>query len=177
LFSCKTQKVITKNEEPVVVSVESTVKEKEQSFNLPQVLPQAIVYKTVKAYNHLIPVTMDAERTKIVSYPAPSDVFYKGKLALPTVLQDGYLLDNRGIDENTVFLNYTYDEYSRLQEAPPMSEMMNKIRDKHPLAEIIFCGDRTKYKDEVKELNELIKNGFPNCRRVVLMSTSIQLSM
>jgi hypothetical protein len=137
--------------------------------------PQAIVYKTVKDYNRLVPVVMNQERTKIVSYPAPSDIYYNGKLAMPTVLQDGYLLDNRGIDENTVFLTYTYEEYSRLSEAPPLSELINKIQDRHPLAEIIYCGERNQYKDEVKELNELIKKNFPNCRRINLMIIGITL--
>lgn len=175
LFSCKTDKSVTKNDDPVIISIPAVLEKDRSVYNPENATPQAIVYKTVKDYNHLVPVVMNRARTKIVSYPAPSDIYYNGKLAMPTVLQDGYLLDNRGIDENTVFLTYSYEEYSRLSEAPPVSELINKIQDKHPLAEIIYCGERNKYKDEVKELNELIKKDFPNCRRINLMITSITL--
>ena len=170
-FSCRNNKTATKTTDNVnmIFSNVVSVREKGYSLNSARANPQTIVYKTVKDYNHLVPVSMNSEKTKIVSYPSPSDIYYKGELALPTVLRDGYLLDNRGIDENTAFLNYTYEEYSRLSEVPPLSELIDKIKDKYPIAEIIYCGERQKYKDEVKELNELIKNGFPDCRRESLM--------
>ncbi|GAB6011099.1 hypothetical protein [Viscerimonas tarda] len=122
--------------------------------------PQAIVYKTVKDYTNNVPVIMDGSKTTIVSYPAPSDIYYNGKLAKPSPLKNGYLLDNRGINENTVFLKYTYEEYSQLKEAPSMQEMLSKITDKYPLAELIDCGLRSQYKDEINELNRLIDKGF-----------------
>ena len=126
--------------------------------------PEAIVYKTVKDYSDLVPVIMNKERTKIVSYPAPSDVYYKGKLATPTPLKDGYWLDNRGINENVVFTSFTYEEYGALTETPSMSVLLSKIIDRYPLKELIACGLRLKYSNEIKELNELIDNHFEGCR-------------
>lgn len=122
--------------------------------------PPACVYKTKKDYSHNVPVTMDASRTQIVSYPDPKDMYLNGKLALPTPLDDGFLLDNRGINEHVAFLSYTYEEYSQLKEAPGRAQLMEKIIDKDPLTEIHFCGLRSDYKDIVKELNELIGKGF-----------------
>ncbi len=135
--------------------------------------PQAVIYKTIKDYANLVPVIMNSEKTKIISYPAPTDVFYKGNLAKPTALKNGYLLDNRGVNENVVFLNYTYEEYSRLSEAPSMEEMLSRIAEKNPLKELINCGLRTQYKDEIKELNALIDDNFPGCKKAKIRSFSI----
>ena len=38
--------------------------------------PQVVVYKTTKDYSQLVPIIMNAEKTKIISYPAPVDVFF-----------------------------------------------------------------------------------------------------
>lgn len=128
--------------------------------------PQAIVYKTTQDYSSYIPVTMDNLRKRIVSYPAPSDIYYKGALAVPTPLSDGYWLDNRGINENTVFLNYTYEEYSKLAETPDLEVMKQKIIDYYPFSEIWNCGLRSQYKDEKKQLDSVISSGFSGCKRI-----------
>lgn len=117
---------------------------------------QAVIYKTKKDYSALVPVTMNAGKTKIVSYPAPADLYYRGKFAKPFKLKNGYWLDNRGIQLNTVFLDFTYDDYSKLKEAPLLSEMMNRIADKDPFTEIYSLGNRSRFKDEKKEINEII---------------------
>ena len=130
--------------------------------------PQAIVYKTQADYSDFVPVLMNADKTKIVSYPAPSDIYYQGQLAKPTRLKDGYLLDNRGINEHVAFLNYTYEEYSKLPEAPSMEQMTRNIKVLHPLTDLVNCGLRSQYTDEVEELNRLIDCGFKKCRRVQL---------
>ena len=39
------------------------------------------IYKTRKDYSRLVPVLMDETRTRIVSYPAPTDLKTNGKLA------------------------------------------------------------------------------------------------
>jgi hypothetical protein len=126
--------------------------------------PEAVIYKTVKDYSDLVPVIMNNERTQIISYPAPSDVYYKGKLAKPTPLKEGYWLDNRGINENVAFTAYTYEEYSALTETPAMNLLLSKIIDKYPLIELIACGPRSKYSNEIKDLNELIDNHFEGCK-------------
>nr|WP_320038632.1 hypothetical protein [uncultured Bacteroides sp.] len=166
LFSCH----CSKNATSAAESVPST-----DNINQVSRGAKAIVYKTNKDYSNLVPVTMNNEKTKIVSYPAPTDVFYKGKLAKPTPLKNGYLLDNRGINENTVFLNCTYEEYSRLTEAPSLQEMLLRVVEKNPMVEIIDCGLRYQYKDEVKELNTLIDANFSGCKKVIIKPHSIYL--
>ena len=69
---------------------------------------------------HQVPVLMEEGRTRILAYPAPSDLKTGDVLCLPTPLEDGYLLDNRGIGLNVAFLAYTYEEYSKFTEPPSM---------------------------------------------------------
>lgn len=128
--------------------------------------PKTIVYKTVRDYHMNVPVLMDKQKQNIISYPAPSDVFYKGKLAIPTLLKNNYWLDNRGINVNVVFTSYTYNEYAKLPKAPSLEILKAKIIDYNPLLEMHECGFRSDYNDEVKELNAIIDAGFPNCKRL-----------
>jgi hypothetical protein len=120
--------------------------------------PVAIIYKTKNDYYDKVPVTLNDNKTKIISYPGPKDIFYNEKLSLPEKLSDGFLLDNRGINKNVAFLNITYSEYSTLTEAPLLSEMMKMIIDKDPLTEMYNCGSRYQYKDIVADLNKFIDN-------------------
>lgn len=122
--------------------------------------PKVFVYKTKDDYSRLVPVLMDDTRTRIVSYPHPNDLIVGDKLRIPTPLDNGYLLDNRGINRNVAFLSYTYEEYTQLSVAPSMQELMAHIQDKYPLTEWHDCGRRADYKNIVSELNKLIEQGF-----------------
>lgn len=133
-----------------------------------QALPSAIVYKTTRDFSDHVPVTLDARHEHIVAYPAPSDLYYQGRLAKPTALADGYWLDNRGINEHVAFLDYTYEEYSALEQTPTVQQLEARILERYPLTELYVCGKRGSYADEVTELNALIKDGFPGCRKVEL---------
>ncbi|MCX6233157.1 MAG: hypothetical protein NT175_00315 [Bacteroidetes bacterium] len=117
-----------------------------------------LIYKTKKDYYNNVPVILSADKSKIVNYPAISDVYFKGVLAYPFQLADGYLLDNRGINENTAFLKYTYEEYSKLKELPKLTDLYSFIIDKEPFVELYNCGNRYRFKDEIAELNEIIKS-------------------
>ncbi|MGI6718277.1 MAG: hypothetical protein ACOX4D_03885 [Bacteroidales bacterium] len=121
--------------------------------------PSAVVYKTTGDFYNLVPITLNSEKTEIVSYPSPKDIYYKGELALPTKLNNGYLLDNRGINANSVFINLTYEEYSKLEKAPSIEELLEMIVEKFPFTEMYNCGLRAQYQDEINELNKLINTG------------------
>lgn len=125
----------------------------------PQAAPPVVIYKTTKDYSRHVPVGLSEDGTRIVSYPAVSDVKSGNRYPYPTPLEDGYLLDNRGIGRNVAFLSYTYEEYAALPATPSGSELLEKVIDKHPLVEIHTCGNRYQYKDLVKELNEQIREG------------------
>jgi len=133
-----------------------------------------VVYKTTKDFSDFVPVIMNAERTKIVSYPAPTDLSLNSK---PTKLKNDYLLDNRGISENVVFLNYTYEAYINLKIAPSFVEMQKNILEKYPLKEMFLCGSRYRFKEEVNELNALIDAGFPGCKKMDIVPLGVTLDM
>ena len=115
--------------------------------------PDAIIYQTKAYYNDRVPVILNKEKTKIISYPAPQDLKYKGKVATPTELANGFLLDNSGITEDVAFLKFTYEEYMALEKTPSSEELMGFIIDYDPLVTMYNCGKRQLYQDEVKELN------------------------
>jgi hypothetical protein len=170
--SCKNKQNSVNSVEPVF---EKTQLELESNNGL-AAMPQALVYKTAKDYIKNVPVIMNSEKTEIISYPAPSDIYFKGKFAYPTHLINGYLLDNRGIGSNVAFLVYTYEEYAALKEVPDKNFLLDKILDKKPLTELWNCGPRTYDSDEINKLNSLIKRNFPNCKQlVVTVKTTLQL--
>ncbi len=152
---------------------EKMLSDKEVSMLIPGA--PAVIYKTTRDFTDFVPVIMNDDRTKILSYPDPLDVSYEGKLAKPTVLKNGYLLDNRGINQNVVFLNFTYEYYSKLTSPPLLSEMMENILEKYPLLELYSCGLRSEYSDIIKEMNAKIDNGFVGCKKADVVPMQISL--
>ncbi|MCS6934488.1 MAG: hypothetical protein NZM35_04960 [Chitinophagales bacterium] len=129
---------------------------------------QTIIYKTTKDYSHYVPVTMNSDKTEIVAYPSPSDLYRNGKLALPTPLHGGFWLDNRGIGPNSVFLNITYENYAKLSAAPSLQSMMGMIIDKNPFTAIYNLGNRSRFRNEVKEINKIIrKKQLDNYKKIL----------
>lgn len=121
--------------------------------------PPVIIYKTKKDYSQNIPVGLSPDKKTLASFPAVGDIYYNGVLATPQLLNDGYLLDNRGIGPDVAFLSITYAEYSRLKKTPPADSLFKLIIDKDPLTEMYNCGIRYDYDDIIGELNTKIKNG------------------
>ena len=118
-----------------------------------------IIYRTRADYSQYVPVTLSDDGSAVASYPAPTDVFYRGALAQPNALSDGYWLDNRGVNTHTVFVKLTYEQYSQLKDVPAPDELYKLIIDKTPLTDIYDLGPRGQYKDEVKEINAIILAG------------------
>lgn len=118
--------------------------------------PKAIIYKTKADYSKNVPVILNDQKDKIVSYPDIKDIKNQGENVYPTQLAEGYLLDNRGIGPNVAFLKYTYEEYQNLEQTPKTEELMLKIVDKDPIVEMYEGLPRNKYQNAESELNELI---------------------
>jgi hypothetical protein len=118
--------------------------------------PKVIIYKTTKDYSKLVPVTLGDDKKSIASYPDIKDIYFDGLLAYPTQLNDGFLLDNRGISANVAFINLTYEEYSKLPATPSPDELMKIIIDKQPLSVMYNCGPRSAFKQMETELNAKI---------------------
>ncbi|MCL2132527.1 MAG: hypothetical protein FWH36_08805 [Lentimicrobiaceae bacterium] len=135
----------------------------EAKAQLTGALPPIIVYKTTKDYSKNVAVTLSEDKTKIVAYPAPSDV---SERSLPTALNKGYWLDNRGISPNTAFLSITYEEYAKLKKAPSSEELYGMIIDKKPIKKMYLCGRGGSYEGIVPVLNALIKKRFKGCERI-----------
>ncbi len=121
--------------------------------------PKAIIYQTTKDYSKNVPIMLSEDKKTIESYPDIKDVFYDGKLAFPTLLATGYLLDNRGIGINVAFIAMTYEEYSKLPKTPNTDELWKQIIDKDPIKTMYSCGLRSSYGNAVDELNSKIISG------------------
>ena len=157
-LGCKTNNTVTQ-----------APKNKESEFT-PQFIPgpPALVYKTRANYNNLVPVILSDDKTEIVSYPAPTDIKTESGYQVPTVLNKGYLLDNRGIWKNVAFLKLTYEEYSKLQNPLTPKELYDLIIDKDPLTELCNCGIKSAFSDITTQLNELIDNNTlrSKCKKI-----------
>jgi hypothetical protein len=126
-----------------------------------------IIYKTKTDYFQNVPVTLNDKKSFLSSYPDIKDIYFNGKLAYPTQLANGFLLDNRGIGPNVAFLIYTYEDYQKLTRTPTADELMKKILDNDPITEMYQCGTRIQYQDMEKELNKLITSGNLNtCKKI-----------
>lgn len=132
-----------------------------KTSNKSSVLPSApvFIYKTKANYFSNVPVILSEDKSKILSYPHPNDVKKGKSFATPTKLENGYLLDNRGIGLNVAFLKLTYKEYSKLEEVPSLNELKSLIIDDNPLTELYNCGLRSDFENIVNQLNETIKTG------------------
>ncbi|MDE6491440.1 MAG: hypothetical protein K2L49_09820 [Muribaculaceae bacterium] len=126
------------------------------------VMPKARIYRTNGDYRDNVPVSLDASRTTVVSYPAPTDL-----ASLPAQLADGYLLDNRGIGPNTAFTSYTYAEYSAMSEAPSAARIMAAVIPGARITEIVELPmTASEAAADTAACNELIGRGLPGCTRI-----------
>jgi hypothetical protein len=141
MFSCSS----TKN---------GTMNQNQSSVGIPS--PPAIVYKTKADYFDKVPVTLSDDKTKVIAFPAQSDIRINNNFTYPTKLNDGYLLDNRGISSNTAFLKFSYDDYFTMDNVPTAESLMNYILDDRPFTEFYEIGKLGDYKNPIKELNALI---------------------
>jgi hypothetical protein len=129
-------------------------------------LPPCIIYKTKTDYSKEVPVALSADKSTIASYPDVKDVFINGNYPYPAKLDNGFLLDNRGIGPDVAFLDYTYEAYHALGTTPGPDELMKHVLDKDPLTEMYQCGNKSSYTDISAELNALIHSGLKNCKKL-----------
>jgi hypothetical protein len=125
--------------------------------------PPVIIYKTKKDYFNNIPEGLSNDKLSVVSYPDKVDIYYGDRLATPTLLSQGYLLDNRGIGKNSAFTSYTYSTYSQLQTTPNAETFYSQIIDFDPFTEMYSC----KCNRDTAEINRLIRKGLTvNCKKI-----------
>lgn len=87
-------------------------------------LPKAIVYRmSGNATAANVPVNVNPQTGEIVSFPGPDDVVGQE----PIALEGGWLLDQRGISENSRFTKWTYAEYAAMKTPPTLAEIKAAI--------------------------------------------------
>lgn len=153
----------------VVLALSSCCSMKKQCSYEPDYAPgpPTIIYKTTADYSQNVPVILNDEKTKIVGYFGAKDLTYKGELAYPTVLEEGYLLDNIGLRKNVAYTSLKIETYTKSAKAYTTDELFSLIIDDDPIKEMYNCGNRSKLTDEVAELNEVIKNkGLKKCKKL-----------
>ncbi|MBK8404309.1 MAG: hypothetical protein IPN15_09735 [Saprospiraceae bacterium] len=130
--------------------------------------PTMIYIMKEESYKVLVPVMLSADRSEIIAYPAKQDLFKNNRYTYPTELTKGYFLDNRGINAQTALLKLNYEMYLKLEDGFSSKDLFFQIRDKNPFIELYDCGNRFKFKDEVKEINQMIlKNKLKNCKCLI----------
>ena len=120
------------------------------------IAPHLIVYKTRANYDNKVPVTLSTDKKVIQGFPDPSDI---RQVALPEKLHKGYLIDNRGINAHSAFLNMSYAAYSRRTQAPSIKTLYKNLLVKDPFTIICDCGERYHYKNPKAEINKMIDDG------------------
>lgn len=130
------------------------------------------IYKTRGDYFNLVPVGLSEDKAKVISYPWPGDIFYKGKYAYPTKLNKDYLLDNSGMWIDTAFLSINYDDYSQLR-TPSAKDLIYRIKDNNPFVEFYDCESK-----KIEEINKIIDEGKlgSECKTIIRDSVKLEMS-
>jgi hypothetical protein len=139
-------------------------------------VPKATIYKTNGDYNNNVPITLSADGKSVVSYPAPSDI---SSTSTPVALKDGYLLDRRGINENSAFTRYTYSEYAALQQAPSTEELLKAVIPGAKVTEIVKLPiTLSQAENDMTAVNGYITSGLQGCKIVKQSApSSIELNL
>lgn len=88
-------------------------------------LPPAVIYKTNGNYEDHVTAAYDPATRTFTYYPAPTDISVASQ---PMKMNNGWLLDRQGgIGPNTVFLKWTYAEYSHLKTVPTVQQLEQAI--------------------------------------------------
>lgn len=129
--------------------------------------PHIIIYKTKADYFNNVPIGLSSDKKTIISYPAVTDIYTHGKLAVPTSLDNGFLLDNRGIAPDVAFINLTYDQYAALPATPSSDQLKDMILDSDPITVMYDCGTRNSYQNIEEDINKLIlKKDFSKFKKL-----------
>lgn len=162
MTACQSQKENTSaNKEVAETVVKPTVDNKAMA------LPPIVIYKTKADYSNLVPIQLNDDKTQVVSFPDPRDVYDRKR---PTQLNDGFWLDNFGIGKNVVYTDYTFEEYAALQSPPGPDTLMQHIYELNPLTAYYVSNNDYSRTDgrSVEKLNEAIANNMAGFTAVEL---------
>ena len=164
--SCKAPKKVSDDDnqnQPLVISIKDRQKPESGSPNM--FIPRAIVYRTNGNYAEYVPDQVSADGKTLVSFPAPSDISADSR---PIELSDGWLVDRRGIGENSRFTSYTYGQYAKLATAPSPAELLKAILPGAIITDMyaLPC-TLQEAKSDTNAVNSLFRRVFPDCRMII----------
>ena len=138
----------------------------EQTIGAVRAKPFAFIYKTNGNYNDKVTAVYDKSRDMFLSFPDPTDV---SPDFAPLELIDGWLLDRRGgVGENTVFLRWTYGEYSKLKSVPSIDELRKAIIPDAKVTEFVRLNMTSfEAQGDTARVNALIRNGLPESNHYI----------
>ena len=118
------------------------------------------VYKTRKDYSKHVPIELSADKTRVTSFSAYSDVTTKW----PVKLTDGFFL-NGSIGVNTGYTSLLKVEYSESGKTISADSLYQLLIDKDPFIEFysiddrnnVFFGDNLAFGIDTFKINELIR--------------------
>lgn len=123
---CKSPKVDGSVDDNEITAADIVKAPPAPSFGGKRAMIKATIYRTDGNYDNNVTASYNSATGQFISYPAPTDV--NALTSCPLHLVDGWLLDRRGgIGVNTVFLRWTYSEYSKLKQAPSLAELRSAI--------------------------------------------------
>lgn len=127
-----------------------------------------MVYKTIDDYFEKVPIQLSEDKTRIVSYPAASDLKKQGEYIYPVKLSDNYLLDRRGIGPHTAFLEWDYKKYFESGSALSTEDLLMLVLDADPFIELYHCPSKVDETAASGYLNDLILSGQlqAKCKRI-----------
>lgn len=128
-------------------------------------LPKAHIYKTNGDYNDNVPIAVGNDGKTLLSFPAPTDITTASD---PVKLSDGWLLDRRGVNANTVFTRYTYEEYMQLLQAPTMEQLLESVIPGSRVTELVALPiDMSKAIADPSLCESYIANGLKDCTPLI----------
>ncbi len=119
--------------------------------------PSTVIYQMKADYSALVPVVLNTEKTKVVAYPGPKDLFNKeGELRFPLPLDKEFYLDEIGVGLNTAYISLTIDVYSHMLQAPTKDSLFKLIVEKDPFIQMYNLGNRKQYIDNQDLIKEIV---------------------
>ncbi|HQN98502.1 MAG TPA: hypothetical protein PKU86_03530 [Bacteroidales bacterium] len=130
----------------------------QQESNFSQSPAPIMVYKTRNDYSKLVPIVLSPNKDSVLNYPHPQDLKQGNSFRYPVLLEEGYLLDRKGIQAGTAFLKITYEEYVELNELPSPDQLLEMIADADPFTELYRCRINLADNKRIDTLNAWIRN-------------------
>lgn len=121
-------------------------------------IPKATAFKMNGDYADHVGITLGQDG-EVTYFPAPSDISSASK---PLNLGNGWWLNRQGLGKNSVFLKYTFEEYSRLKETPTVAELKkNIIAGSHIENFVQLPYNINDAKDHLKEIKSFLVKDVP----------------